>query len=63
MEVTHGFPEWLRNRPDEDRGETVRDIALEDVLAGVGRADSAELKEEIAAEEAEDAFLDRFFAG
>jgi uncharacterized phage-associated protein len=59
VEVTHGFPEWKRNCPDESRAMNVRDIPLEDILAEVGRSDDlSRIKEE----DAEDAFLDQIFS-
>jgi uncharacterized phage-associated protein len=63
VNVTHTFPEWLRNWHSEKRIGNVCDIALEDILAAVCRSrDIDAITEEAAVTEAEDALLDRFFA-
>jgi len=62
VKVTHDFPEWVRNRPDEARGVNVCDIPMGDVLAAVGHADNAaDIQREVDDEVREDALLDRLF--
>jgi uncharacterized phage-associated protein len=59
VELTHGFPECIRNRPDESQRVKVRDIPLEDILAEVGRSEDVS---RIMQEDAEGAFLDQIFS-
>jgi uncharacterized phage-associated protein len=57
VEVTHDFPEWIKNAPEES-ANTSRTIPFEDVLDAVGLSTE---KEAILAEVKEDAKIDGVF--
>ena len=55
-DLTHSFPEWIKNDP----GESSKPIPLEDILDAVGLSED---KEEILDALSEEEYYDRFFAG